>query len=91
MTKIDTPAILAADRAKFSKKQAAYRAKAAAIVANFEIGQKVRNRPGSIIGEIVGFGEGRDGAEVSVKLTYANRTHNAGEVVLVYPEVLKAI
>ena len=88
---INTPEILAADRAKLAKRQARYRADASKAAVSFEIGQQVRDRPGSIIGEVVGFENGRDGAEVLVKLTYANRRHAAGEIVKAYPTVLKAI
>lgn len=86
---IDTPSILAADRAKFDSKKAAYAKKSAQLAAQFEIGQRVRNRVGSIIGEVIGFEQGRDGTVVSIRMEIANRTHAVGDEVQVYPEVLK--
>lgn len=83
---INTPEILAADRAKFQKDRAASARKNAKAASAFEIGQNVRNRPGSVIGKVVGF----DGSNVLVELTSAGRTHAAGEIVKASPTFLKA-
>lgn len=83
---IDTPAILAADRAKFEEARGASASKNAKAAAAFEIGQNVRNRPGSIIGKVVGF----EGTSVVVEVTAEGRVHAVGEIVKVSPTFLKA-